>query len=108
MGFLVIFKGYVDWVFVYGFVYMFGSEGIVKFLKGKKGLIINIYGIFIEVYDEIGMIVGLKVIFDIGIFDFIGIEMVEYLLFGSIGYFDEEFYKGMLIRVEDIINCYFL
>ena len=54
-----------------------------------------------------GMTAGLKVTSDIGIFDFTGIEPVEHLLFGSIGYLDEEAYKGMLKKVEDTINSHF-
>lgn len=53
------------------------------------------------------MTAGLKLTSDIGIFDFTGIETVEHLLFRSIGYLDEEAYKGMLTRVEDTINRHF-
>lgn len=106
-GLPAILKGYVDRVFAYGFAYMPGAEGIVKLLKGKKGLIINTHGTPTEVYDKIGMTAGLKVTSDVGIFDFTGIETVEHLLFGSIGYLEEEAYKGMLTRVEDTINRHF-
>lgn len=74
---------------------------------GKKGLIINTHGHPNEVYDEIGMTAALKVTSDIGIWDFTGIEPVDHLLFGSVGYLDEEAYKGMLKQVEDTINSYF-
>ncbi|MDF1997211.1 flavodoxin family protein, partial [Peribacillus frigoritolerans] len=53
------------------------------------------------------MTAGLKVTSDIGIWDFTGIEPVDHLLFGSIGYLDEEAYKGMLKKVEDTINSHF-
>ncbi|WP_078409917.1 NAD(P)H-dependent oxidoreductase [Priestia abyssalis] len=106
-GLPAILKGYVDRVFAYGFAYVPGEEGIIKLLKGKKGLIINTHGTPNEIYDEIGMTAGLKVTSDIGIFDFTGIEPVEHLLFGSIGYLDEEAYKGMLKKVEDTINSHF-
>jgi NAD(P)H dehydrogenase (quinone) len=53
------------------------------------------------------MTAGLKITSDIGIFDFTGIETVEHLLFGSIGYLDEEGYKGMLNKVEDTFNRHF-
>ncbi len=76
-------------------------------MKGKKGFIINTHGTPNEVYDEIGMTAGLKITSDIGIFDFTGIETVEHLLFGSIGYLDEEGYKGMLNKVEDTFNRHF-
>lgn len=44
---------------------------------------------------------------DTGIFDFVGIEPVEHLFFGSIGYLDAESYKDMLKEVESTINSYF-
>ena len=106
-GLPAILKGYVDRVFAFGFAYSAGEEGVIKLLKGKKGLIINTHGTPNEVYDEMGMTAGLKVTSDIGIFDFTGIEPVEHLLFGSIGYLDEEAYKGMLKKVEDTINSHF-
>ncbi|MFD6210302.1 NAD(P)H-dependent oxidoreductase [Peribacillus sp. NPDC060253] len=106
-GLPAILKGYVDRVFAFGFAYSAGEEGIIKLLKGKKGLIINTHGTPNEVYDKVGMTAGLKVTSDIGIFDFTGIEPVEHLLFGSIGYLDEDAYKGMLKKVEDTINSNF-
>jgi NAD(P)H dehydrogenase (quinone) len=53
------------------------------------------------------MTAGLKVTSDIGIFDFSGIETVEHLLFGSIGYVNEEDYKSMINKVEETINSHF-
>ncbi|RRN68036.1 flavodoxin family protein [Peribacillus simplex] len=106
-GLPAILKGYVDRVFAFGFAYSAGEEGVIKLLKGKKGFIINTHGTPNEVYDKVGMTAGLKVTSDIGIFDFTGIEPVEHLLFGSIGYLDEDAYKGMLKKVEDTINSYF-
>ncbi|AMM93539.1 NAD(P)H dehydrogenase [Peribacillus simplex] len=106
-GLPAILKGYVDRVFAFGFAYSAGEEGIIKLLKGKKGFIINTHGTPNEVYDKVGMTAGLKVTSDIGIFDFTGIEPVEHLLFGSIGYLDEDSYKGMLEKVEDTINSHF-
>lgn len=106
-GLPAILKGYVDRVFAYGFAYASGEEGILKLLKGKKGLIINTHGTPKEIYDEIGMTDALKLTSDIGIFDFTGIETVEHLLFGSIGYLTEDEYKGILNSVEDTINRHF-
>ncbi|PAK41271.1 NAD(P)H-dependent oxidoreductase [Peribacillus simplex] len=106
-GLPAILKGYVDRVFAFGFAYSAGPEGVIKLLEGKKGFIINTHGTPNEVYDEIGMTAGLKVTSDIGIWDFTGIEPVGHLLFGSIGYLDEEAYKGMLKKVEDTINSHF-
>jgi NAD(P)H dehydrogenase (quinone) len=107
-GLPAILKGYVDRVFSYGFAYAYGDTGIVKMLSGKKGLIINTHGTPKEYYDEIGMTKGLKITSDTGIFEFVGIEPVDHLLFGSVGSLDEEAYKGMLKKVEDTINSHFL
>ncbi|WP_026673567.1 NAD(P)H-dependent oxidoreductase [Alkalihalobacterium bogoriense] len=106
-GLPAILKGYVDRVFAYGYAYAFGEEGIIKLLKGKKGLIINTHGTPTEEYDEIGMTAGLKMTSDIGIFEFSGIEPIEHLLFGSIGIVNEEAYKEMLNKVEETINSHF-
>lgn len=106
-GLPAILKGYVDRVFAFGFAYSYGPEGAIKLLEGKKGFIINTHGTPNEVYDEMGMTAGLKVTSDIGIWDFTGIEPVNHLLFGSIGYLDDEAYKGMLKQVEDTINSHF-
>ncbi|MGG0414338.1 NAD(P)H-dependent oxidoreductase [Peribacillus simplex] len=106
-GLPAILKGYVDRVFAFGFAYSAGPEGVIKLLEGKKGFIINTHGTPNEVYDEIGMTAGLKVTSDIGIWGFTGIEPVDHLLFGSIGYLDEEAYKGMVKKVEDTINSHF-
>ncbi|MGV2503242.1 flavodoxin family protein, partial [Priestia megaterium] len=83
-----IIKGYVDRVCEYGFAYATGEEGIIKNLKGKKGLIINTHGTNNEVYEEIGMKAGIKRTAEIGRFDFTGNENVEHLMFGSMGYLD--------------------
>lgn len=106
-GLPAIIKGYVDRVFSYGFAYSTGEEGIIKLLKGKKGLIINTHGMPKETYDEIGMTAGLKVTSDTGIFDFVGIEPVEHLLFGSVPYVDDTARKEMLKTVEDTIHTHF-
>lgn len=106
-GLPAILKGYVDRVFSYGFAYGSGEEGIMKMLTGKKGFIINTHGTPNEIYDRIGMTDGLKITSDTGIFDFVGIESVGHLFFGSIGYLDDEAYKGMLKEVEEKINSLF-
>ncbi|NBD25644.1 NAD(P)H-dependent oxidoreductase [Paenibacillus glycinis] len=107
-GLPAILKGYVDRVYAYGFAYSVGEEGIVKMLTGKQGFIINTHGTPKEIYDQMGMTDGLKITSDIGIFDFVGIEPVGHLLFGSIGSFgDESYYKGLLKEVEDKIDSLF-
>ncbi|ASR48028.1 NAD(P)H-dependent oxidoreductase [Paenibacillus kribbensis] len=103
-GLPAILKGYVDRVFAYGFAYTSGPEGIHKLLTGKKGFIVNTHGTPNEIYDKIGMTAGLKITSDTGIFDFVGIESVGHLLLGSIGYLDEDGYKGLLKQVQDTVK----
>ncbi len=50
---------------------------------------------------------GLKITSDIGIFDFVGIEPVGHLFFGSIGYLGVKHIKYMLKKVEEKINSLF-
>ncbi|MZQ80610.1 flavodoxin family protein [Paenibacillus sp. 5J-6] len=107
-GLPAILKGYVDRVYSYGFAYSVGESGIIKMLTGKKGFIINTHGTPQEIYNEIGMTDGLKITSDIGIFDFVGIEPVGHLLFGSIGFLDDEsYYKGLLKEVENKVDSLF-
>ncbi|GKS14531.1 NAD(P)H dehydrogenase [Paenibacillus chitinolyticus] len=106
-GLPAILKGYIDRVFAYGFAYALDEEGIVKLLKGKKGLIINTHGTPKEVYDQIGMTDGLKITSDTGIFDFTGIETVDHLLFGSVPNVDDSARKQMLQTVKQTIQTHF-
>jgi len=106
-GLPAIMKGYVDRVFAYGFAYASGEAGIEKLLTGKKGLIINTHGTPSDIYDQIGMTAGMKMTSDIGIFDFVGIESVDHLFFGSIGYLDAAAYQSMLEQVKQTVSTKF-
>ncbi|WP_186316985.1 hypothetical protein [Priestia megaterium] len=50
--------------------------------------------------------IGSFIINNYGIFDFTGIEIVDHLLSGSIGYLEDEAYKDMLkkVNIKLIIN----
>ncbi|WP_428912200.1 NAD(P)H-dependent oxidoreductase [Niallia sp. Krafla_26] len=106
-GLPAILKGYVDRVFAYGYAYASNEDGIIKLLRGKKGLIINTHGTPKEEYDEMGMTAGLKITSDMGIFDFTGIQPVDHLLFGSIGYLHKDKYNAILQKVEKTIHYHF-
>ncbi|PYY31377.1 NAD(P)H-dependent oxidoreductase [Paenibacillus illinoisensis] len=106
-GLPAILKGYVDRVFAYGFAYASGEAGIEKLLTGKKGLIINTHGTPSDIYDQIGMTAGMKMTSDVGIFDFVGIESVDHLFFGSIGYLDDLAYQSMLEQVKQTVSTKF-
>lgn len=76
-------------------------------MEGKKGLIINTHGTPKDIYDQTGMTEGLKLTIDTAIFSFVGIETVGHLLFGGIGYGEEETYNGMLKEVEEAVVSLF-
>ncbi|WP_071394976.1 NAD(P)H-dependent oxidoreductase [Bacillus tuaregi] len=99
-GLPAIVKGYVDRVFAEGFAYGIGEKGHIPLLTEKKGLIINTQGHPNDVYDAMGMTEGMKATSDIGILDFVGIEPMEHLFFGSIGTLSEDENKGILKKVE--------
>ncbi|WP_028588859.1 NAD(P)H-dependent oxidoreductase [Paenibacillus massiliensis] len=106
-GLPAILKGYVDRVFAYGYAYAYEEAGIAKLLKGKQGLIINTHGTPKEVYDSIGMTDGLKITSTNGIFDFVGIESVDHLLFGGIGSLSEEAYADILSQIKNRVSTLF-
>lgn len=106
-GLPAILKGYVDRVFAYGYAYAYEEAGIAKLLKGKQGLIINTHGTPKEVYDSIGMTDGLKITSTTGIFDFVGIESVDHLLFGGIGSLSEEAYADILSQIKNRVSTLF-
>ncbi|WP_341278735.1 NAD(P)H-dependent oxidoreductase [Paenibacillus sp. FSL H8-0537] len=106
-GLPAILKGYVDRVFAYGYAYAYGETGIDKLLTGKKGFIINTHGTPSEIYDQIGMTAGMKITSDTGIFDFVGIESVGHLFFGSIGQIGEAELKANLQQVEQTVKTVF-
>ncbi len=102
-GLPAIIKGYVDRAFSYGFAYQYNeSGGIDKLLSGKKGVIINTHGSPKEYYDGVGMTDSLKQTSGTGIYDFVGIEVAEQLIFGGInGYTDQAVLKQYLSEVSD-------
>ncbi|OBR65047.1 NAD(P)H dehydrogenase [Paenibacillus oryzae] len=102
-GLPAIIKGYVDRAFSYGFAYQYNeSGGIDKLLGGKKGVIINTHGSPKEYYDGVGMTNSLKQTSSTGIYEFVGIEVAEQLIFGGInGYTDQAVLKQYLSEVSD-------
>ncbi|MGE6632035.1 NAD(P)H-dependent oxidoreductase [Bacillus sp. NPDC077027] len=106
-GLPAILKGYVDRVFSEGFAYRASAEGIKKRLNHKKGLIINTHGSLKEKYDATGMTAGLKMTTDTGIFDFVGIEPVEHLLFGSIDTASSEYIQEIFQETKETVQQLF-
>ncbi|MEO3944708.1 NAD(P)H-dependent oxidoreductase [Gorillibacterium sp. CAU 1737] len=106
-GLPAILKGYIDRVFSYGYAYAYSETGIAKLLSGKKGLIINTHGTQKEIYDQIGMTDALKKTSDKGIFEFVGIEPVDHLLFGGVPSVGEDGLKEVLTKVDETVSKLF-
>jgi len=105
-GLPAIVKGYVDRVFLYGFAYQFGANGLEGLLKGKKGLILNPSGMPKDYYDSIGMHNALKLTSDNGIFNFCGITDVKHAFFNSSMNAEKKAIDDHLAEVKAIAESY--
>lgn len=101
-GLPAILKGYIDRVFLKGFAYDYGADGIVGLLKGKKAAIINTTGSPEPFYDQSGMIKSMNQTGEQGIFGFCGMEVVAHLYFGGVPTSTPEQRQDMLQRIRDL------
>lgn len=106
-GLPAILKGYVDRVFLYGFAYQYGAEGVEGLLKGRKVLLVSNHGTPSDIYASIGMHDSLRQTQDAGIFAFCGMEVVEHLFFGAVPSVDEATRKGYLDQVREAATKHF-
>jgi NAD(P)H dehydrogenase (quinone) len=101
-GLPAIMKGYIDRILLYGFAYKFGTEGLIKLLKGKRAVILNNHGLPKDLYDK-GMYQALKMTSDEGICNFVGLEVVDHLFFPSSTSSSEEQKQEYLVKVRQLI-----
>ncbi|MEB3299257.1 MAG: NAD(P)H-dependent oxidoreductase [Candidatus Sericytochromatia bacterium] len=106
-GLPAILKGYVDRVFLYGFAYQYGAEGVEGLLKGKKVLLVSNHGTPIEVYQGNGMLSAMSQTQDDGMFRFCGMDVVDHLYFGAVPSVDEATRKTYLDQVRESALKYF-
>lgn len=99
-GLPAILKGYIDRVFLYGFAYQYGPEGVEGLLKGKKVLLVSCHGTPHEIYAGIGMHGSLTQTQDDGIYRFSGMDVLEHLYFGGVPSVDDATRKGYLEQVR--------
>ena len=77
-GFPAMLKGYLDRVFCAGFAYVIKGEDYLPGLSGKKGAIITTSGATAKELKSGGTLRALRTIYDEGLMEFSGIEMVRH------------------------------
>ena len=83
-GFPAMLKGYLDRVFCAGFTYVIKDGDYLPGLSGKKGAIITTSGATAEELKSGGTLRALRTIYDEGLMEFSGIEMVRHLYLNGI------------------------
>ena len=77
-------KGYLDRVFCAGFAYVIKQEEYVPGLGGKKGVIITTSAASKEDLKSGGTLRALRTIYDEGLMQFTGLELVKHLYLSGI------------------------
>jgi NAD(P)H dehydrogenase (quinone) len=83
-GFPAMMKGYLDRVFCAGFAYVIKQGEYVPGLEGKKGVIITTSAASKEELKSGGTLRALRAIYDEGLMQFTGMELVEHLYLSGI------------------------
>ena len=83
-GFPAMLKGYLDRVFCEGFAYVIKRGEYLPGLAGKKGVIITTSGASKEELKSGGTLRAIRTIYDVGLMQFCGIEMVQHLYLSGI------------------------
>ena len=83
-GFPAMLKGYLDRVFCAGFAYVIKGGDYLPGLSGKKGAIITTSGATAAELKSGGTLRALRTIYDEGLMEFSGIEMVQHLYLNGI------------------------
>ena len=83
-GFPAMLKGYLDRVFCAGFAYVIKQGDYLPGLSGKKGVIITTSGATKEELKSGGTLRAIRTIYDEGLMQFCGIEMVQHLYLSGI------------------------
>jgi len=96
MGFPSILKGYLDRVLSHGFAYKTENGESVGLLKNKQMQQFITIGSNLDKYREFGVDKSLNHCLINGLFNYCGIENVEFELFGDIHLIDDEARKAMI------------
>lgn len=83
-GFPAMLKGYLDRVFSFGFAYTIKDGEYLPGLADKKGVIVTTSGATKKELNNSGALRALRTIYDEGLMQFCGIELVRHLYLGGI------------------------
>lgn len=96
-GVPAILKGWVDRVFSYGFAYGHDSRGVKPLLSGKKLIIASTAGAAERSgYRDNGFGAAMTLLNDVGIFEFVGFEIILRRVFYGVPAASDEERRGML------------
>ena len=96
-GLPAILKGWIDRVFSYGFAYGHDSRGVKPLLAGKKAIIVNTTGGAEQPsYVDTGFGDAMLKLNDLGIFQFVGFEIILHRMFFEIPAASDEERREML------------
>jgi len=84
-GFPAILKGYLDRVFCAGFGYVIKRGEYLPGLAGKKGVIVTTTAASTDELESRGTLRAIRTIYDEGLMQFCGIELLRHLYLSSIG-----------------------
>jgi len=101
-GMPAILKGYIDRVFSYGFAYETGKDGIKGLLTGKKVVILNTTGGSETEYNQHGFKEAVKKIFQNGVFNFCGLEILEHKFFFAVPTITDTDRKNILAEIAKL------
>ena len=97
-------KGYVDRVFLPGFAFEVGDQGIKGLLAGKKAWIIQTTGSDQAYIEENGLDKMVKTPIEIGLFNFCGIEVVDHQILAAVPFVSEKEREAMLEQLRDAVR----
>src|SRR5690554_6947990 len=97
-------KGYVDRVFLPGFAFEVGDQGIKGLLAGKKAWIIQTTGSDQAYIEENGLDKMVKTPIEIGLFNFCGIEVVDHQILAGVPFVTDKEREEMLEQLKDAVS----
>ncbi|UHA73990.1 NAD(P)H-dependent oxidoreductase [Paenibacillus sp. 481] len=103
-GLPAILKGYFDRVFSHGFAYRYTATGIDKLLSGRSATLFTTQGNAAELYELNGTTKAMQLTSDVGIFEFVGMNVLDHRFYAAVPLVDDAARKEMLKDVERVID----
>jgi len=103
-----VMKGYFDRVFVPGFAFEVGDQGIKGLLEGKNAWIIQTTGSDQAYIAENGLDKMVKIPMEIGLFNFCGIEVVDHQILAGVPFITEQERIKLLESLKEKVYTNFI